>query len=95
MKKTVKVILWVLLALIVIAAAGISVFTGDQVVKNSTRLSEAVDKIEIWAKDAYEKQAEADDLDEDAWEEIDGDDDFFSDDEEEPGATEGRASDGI
>ncbi|MBQ1391019.1 MAG: division/cell wall cluster transcriptional repressor MraZ [Firmicutes bacterium] len=31
----------------------------------------AVDKIEIWAKDAYEKQAEADDLDEDAWEEID------------------------
>ena len=47
MKKTVKVILWVLLALIVIAAAGISVFTGDQVVKNSTRLSEAVDKIEI------------------------------------------------
>ena len=41
MKKVVKIIICVLLTLIVIAAVGISVFTGDQVVRNSTKLTQA------------------------------------------------------
>lgn len=46
MKKAIKIIVIVLLALILIGAVGISIFTGHQVVINSTQLSHAVEKIE-------------------------------------------------
>ena len=47
MKKILKIVLWTALALILIAAVGISVYTGDQVVKNSTKLSEPDETFEI------------------------------------------------
>ena len=47
MKKTLKIILIVLAAVLVIGAVGITAYTGHLVVANSTQLSHAVDEVDV------------------------------------------------